>query len=140
MKSGIENEHLRFIWHNVQTSFDTHDVSAGVKRCEAAAEFKFGEDFIREKNALEEVRSSVDHAMTDSFDLAHVRNDSCFGIRKNIDDRSHGDGVIGQGKFLFELLTVFTASVFDLTVDTDTLADTLCEYRFGSGVEKLILK
>ena len=108
---------------------------SGVQRGKVAAEFKFCKYFICEKNALEEVRTAVDYAMADCFDLAHIGDDRGFRIRKNIDDRSHSDGVIGKGKLLFELFTVFTASVFDLTVNTYSFADSFCEYRLGSGVK-----
>ena len=140
MERGVEYEHLRLVRHNGETALDAHDVRTGVQRREIAAQLKLGKHVFGQKHGFKEVGTAMHHAVTNGFDLVHGGDHAGFGIGQVLDYDFGGDCVIRHRDVDLDLFAVFALSVLNASVETNALADTLCQDGFGGGVKKLILQ
>ena len=140
MERGVENKDLRNIRHDLGAAFNAHKMSRSVKRCKVVAETELLNDLRSDKTALKEVRTAMDHTMSDSLYLAHIFYAAENRVGKGIDNDLHCDGVIGHCDIALVLLPVLAEAVLNAPVDPDTLADAFCKNVSALGVEELIFK
>ena len=140
VERGVEDEDLRLVGHDGEAALDAHDVRAGVKGSEVAAELELIENLVAQKDGLEEVGTAVHDTVADALDLVHVGDDAELGIGEVLDDDLGGHGVILHGDLDLVLLAVLSLAVLDAAVDADALADALGEDGFGGGIEELVLQ
>ena len=133
------NENLRNIRHNSGTAVDTHQVCGRVQRSKVDAQAQLIHNLGGNEAGLEEVRTAVDNAVTDSFDFAHILDTAVVCIGQRVDEDLRCDSVVGHVKCQLDLSAVGQL-VGDLTVDGDAFADTFCQNVAALHIKQLILQ
>ena len=127
MEGGIENSNHGDAAHNVAAGIDADDVRGIVQGSEGGALLESRHDLIGDEDGGGKLLAAVDDAVANSVDFLHGGNNAVLGAGELVDDRGDSLGVGGQGDILVKHgLAADKRAVLEVTVDADTLAETLC--------------
>ena len=141
MEGGVEYADHGNVAHDLTAGIDAGDVCGVVQGSEGSAFLEGCHDLVGDKHGGSELLAAVNDTVTDSVDLLHGGHDTVFLAGELLDDSSYCLGMGGKGDILVEYgLIADEGAVLEMTVDADTLAETLCHYLFGLHVDELILE
>ena len=141
VESCIENSYLGNTGHNLFASFNTHKVCRVVERSEGEALTDSSLNVFCYELACCELHTAVENTVTYCIDFIHACNYTVLSTYKLVENSCDSFGVCGESHIFIEYgLTVYHGCVLEVTVNTDTLAQTLCDDGLVVHIEELILK
>ena len=140
VESCIEYCYLRYAGHDFFTSVDTDQVCGVVQRCQFAAFFDCFDYFGCNDYGVREVFTAVYYTVTNCVDFFHGFYNAVFRVCQSIQNHFYGYAVIFlvviEDNCIFTSGLVFQSGTFD----TDSFAQTFCQYAFCFHVDQLILQ
>ena len=127
MESGIKYAYLRYAWHKLCTYTDTNEVSRVVERCKVIALFYCFDHLVCDHCGRSKFLASVYDTMSDRINLFKASDRTCLIVCKSI--QYHLDCFfMCWHSCLCDLFVTSGFLVYQSSVDTDSLAETLCKY------------
>ncbi len=143
MERGVKNSNLRHgITQNRLAGVDANEVGGVVQRGQRIALFNGFHHLIGDEDGGCKGLAAVNHAVPHSVDLAHGGKHTVFSVHQSVQNGLNGLGMGGhrhvngaQG-----LLALHLRLIGELAVNTNALAQALCQQNAGRGVKKLIFQ
>ena len=139
MESGIKYTYHRYIRHQLFAGIYTDQVSRVMKRSQIVAGLNSFDHLIIDYCRTGELLTTVYHTMTYSTNLIQALNSTSLVISQSV--KNHRDSFfMSRHRSFCDLLVQAGLLIGQTSVNTDSLAKTLCQNFFTFGVDQLIFQ